>query len=54
MPMRYDQLEVNGRDSSIATDVLIEIDPSEILEVYQFQRLEGDDASWVGWAAAKP
>ena len=40
----YDQLEVNGEDSSAATDVMIGIDPASIRDVYTFEWVDGDDS----------
>jgi putative ABC transport system permease protein len=41
----FDQLEVNGEKSNLATDVLIGIDPARITDVYTFEWLDGDDST---------
>jgi putative ABC transport system permease protein len=42
-PAYFDQLEINGRSSNIATDLLIGVDPQELPSVYRFDWIEGDD-----------
>ncbi len=44
VPQRFEQLEINGEKSNIATDLQIAIDPTRIDDVYSFDWLEGDDS----------
>ena len=43
VPQLFDQLEVNGRESSATTDVLIGLDTARLLDVYAFNWVDGDD-----------
>jgi putative ABC transport system permease protein len=40
----YDQLEINGEKSNVATDLVISVDPSTLTDVYTFEWIEGDDS----------
>ena len=44
VPLLFDQLEVNGERSSVATDLLIGLDPAELSHVYTFEWVDGDDS----------
>jgi putative ABC transport system permease protein len=42
VPQLFDQLEVNGRDSSATVDVLIGVDTARLPDVYAFDWVEGE------------
>jgi putative ABC transport system permease protein len=44
LPLAWDQVEVNGRPSNALTDIAIGADTSTLLDVYEFEWLDGDDA----------
>ncbi len=44
VPQWFDQLEVNGRSSNSAVDVLIGLDVSQLPQVYAFDWLDGEDS----------
>ncbi|MDQ2675447.1 MAG: FtsX-like permease family protein [Actinomycetota bacterium] len=44
VPQHFDQIEVDGRSSSSAVDVLIGVDLADLPEVYAFDWLDGEDA----------
>ncbi len=48
MPTPFDQLEVNGKKSNAATDILIGVDPKELPAVYNFDWIDGSDAAAAG------
>lgn len=44
LPLTYDELEVNGAESNVTTDVMIAADFEQLGDVYAFDWLDGDDA----------
>ena len=44
VPLTWDQVEVNGESSSVITDLVIGADPNRLLDVYEFEWLDGDDS----------
>jgi putative ABC transport system permease protein len=44
MPLYYDQIEVEGRASSVTVDALLGVDPAKLRSVYAFEWVEGSDA----------
>jgi putative ABC transport system permease protein len=44
MPLYYDQIQVEGRASSVTVDALLGVDPSKLGSVYAFEWVEGSDA----------
>jgi putative ABC transport system permease protein len=47
-PQYVDYVQVNGRDVNQLTDTMIGVDPRELLEVYEPEWVEGDDALITG------
>ena len=44
MPLYYDQIEVDGRESNLTIDALDGVDPAKLRSVYAFEWVEGSDA----------